>query len=167
MENSNINTIETKEEKSKLQTKQIKRIPVNTTINSQKNPKTAKTKKNSNSLSSNNEIFLRSNLNFQKSNPNQERKNVSNNSLTKNKNINSIEYFTPKEIMDKFSKYLNSFEQEEIFLFREIYYCGKFLKNKQQMMKIESNSNLGSSLVRNNTSTNEEDKNINIKYQLH
>jgi hypothetical protein len=106
---------------------------------------------------------LKSNSGFQKTKSINDSKKLTNNSLSKPKQEATIDYFTPKEIMEKFSKYLNPFEQEEIFFFQEIYYCGKFLKNKQQMIKIESNSNLGSSLMRNNTSTNEEDKNINIK----
>ncbi len=106
---------------------------------------------------------MKSNSGFQKTKSINDSKKLTNNSLSKPKQEATIDYFTPKEIMEKFSKYLNPFEQEEIFFFQEIYYCGKFLKNKQQMIKIESNSNLGSSLMRNNTSTNEEDKNINIK----
>ena len=120
-------------------------------------------KKNSYSISSSNDIFLKSNTNFQKNKSNQESKSTINSNPQKIKNIQTIEFFTPKEITDKFVKYLNVFEQEEIFLFQEIYYCGKFLKNKQQMMKIESNSHLGSSLVRNNTSTHEDEKGINFK----
>jgi len=151
-----------KREKAKLLPKQIKEIPKDTPQSTNKNNMLKK--KCLNSISSNNEIFLKSNSGFQKSKHMNEFKSIASNSQGKPKPEGClIEYFTPKELMEKFGKFLNTFEQEEIFLFQEIYYCGKFLKNKQQMMKIESNSNLGSSLARNNTSTNEEDKNINIK----
>jgi hypothetical protein len=153
---------EEKRDKAKLVPKQIKEIPKEISL-SVTNKNTVIKKKASNSLSSNNEIFLKSNSGFQKTKSINDSKKLTNNSLSKPKQESTIDYFTPKEIMEKFSKYLNPYEQEEIFFFQEIYYCGKFLKNKQQMIKIESNSNLGSSLMRNNTSTNEEDKNINIK----
>lgn len=156
---------ENKPEKPKFQPKLIKNIPLNT-VNNRIIRNKLISKKNFNSLSSNNEIFLKSSKNFLKNKPSQEQKYVTGSSQTKPKPIHLIEFFTPKEIVEKFSKYLNTFEQEEIFLFQEIYYCGKFLKNKQQMIKIESNSNLGSSLVRNNTSTNEDDKNINLKSEF-
>lgn len=154
---------EEKREKVKPSSKPLRDIPLSKESSSLTKSNVLK-KKNSNSLSSNNDIFLKSNLGFQKSKTNGDIKNLTSNSLNRTKQSPQIiDYFTPKEIIEKFSKYLNPFEQEEIFLFQEIYYCGKFLKNKQQMIKIESNSNLGSSLVRNNTSTNEDDKNINLK----
>ena len=108
----------------------------------------------------NNETFLSNNVNFLKIKANTINKHVLKESVIKPK---SIDYFNPKEIIEKFSNYLNSFEQEEILHYKEIYYCGKYLKNKKQMININSNSNIGSSIFRNNTSTNEEEKTIYMK----
>lgn len=102
--------------------------------------------------------------NFHKSKTIEDSKKETCNSHTNPEGMNQIDYFTPKDIVTKFSKYLNKNELDEILQFQEIYYCGKYLKNKQQMMKIEWNSNLmSSSLLRSNTFTNEDDKIINLK----